>query len=247
MSKPSKKQTKKSHRRLWMIYAGIFVALCLAIIAVVVLIGNKDGNQGSEQTSFYQDATLHQTKSEQLTDGLLLQGVGSYTGTFLEDGSGDQVTNVMIIQLKNTGKRDLQLANLSLTYSDDSAEFEITNLPAGATMIVLEKNRKPYSEERYLNMSLENVAYFNQNLDVDSDFYEITGANGSIYLKNVSDSAVEGDIYVTYKYFSDDVFFGGVTFRAKVAGGLKAGETKQISAAHFNPYHCVVVQIRTGG
>lgn len=141
----------------------------------------------------------------------------------------------------------MQLAEISLTFADFTAEFDITNLPAGATMIVLEKNRRSYVDQRYLNMSLQNLVYFENHLDVDSDLFEITGTDGEIYLKNISNSSIQGDVYVSYKYISGDILYGGITFRTTLPGGLKSGETKLISAKHFDPEHSIVVQIRTGG
>lgn len=245
MSKPVKKNKKHFDRRFWAIIAGTLLVVTIAV--VVLLVSGKDSSEETSSDSFFQKAELIQNEPEQLCDGLLLQGVGSYTGIFLEDGSEDQVTDVMMIQLKNTGKKDLQLANLSLAFESFTAEFDITNLPAGATMVVLEKNRRPYVEQRYMNMALSNLVFFDKNLDIVSDLYEITGTSGEINLKNISNLSVEKDIYVSYKYMSGNIFYGGITFRAKLPGGLKPGETKQISAQHFHPEHCVVVQIRTGG
>lgn len=245
MAKSMKKHQIRAQLRSWAVIAGV---LCIVAITVaLILICKKDNSNYAESESFFQKAELIQTQSEQLCDGLLLQGVGRYTGLFLEDGSRDQVNDVLMIQLKNTGKRDLQLAGLSLTFEDFTAEFDITNLPAGATMIVLEKNRRPFVNQRYLNMSLRNVVYFDKNLGVDADIFEVTGKDGAISLKNVSSLPIEGDIYVTYKYISGDILYGGITFRATLPGGLKSGEIKQITARHFVPENCVVVQIGTGG
>lgn len=98
MSKPSKKHQKYPTRRALLIIGAIF---CVVMIAVAVLILRKTESSGdSTVDSFFQKADLIQTEPEQLCDGLLLQGVGSYTGRFLEDGSEEQVTDVMMIQLK---------------------------------------------------------------------------------------------------------------------------------------------------
>jgi hypothetical protein len=64
-------------------------------------------------------------------------------------------------------------------------------------------------------------------------------------VKNISDSDIEGNIYVYYKYKTQDLFYGGITFRVTVEGGLKAGEIRQLMTSHFNPDTCQVVMVET--
>ena len=54
---------------------------------------------------------------------------------------------------------------------------------------------------------------------------------------------ISGDIYIYYKFAATDIFYGGITFRVRVEGGLKAGELRQIPAGHFKPGECRIVQV----
>ena len=72
---------------------------------------------------------------------LTILNIGNYTGVYMEDGSDEVLSGVMMIVLENNSEKDLQLARIYITYSDETAEFEVTNLPAGEKAVLLEKNR----------------------------------------------------------------------------------------------------------
>ena len=56
--------------------------------------------------------------------------------------------------------------------------------------------------------------------------------DGVINVTNVSDTDIEGEIVVYYKNAASDLYYGGITYRSRVAGGIKAGETRQVAGAH---------------
>ena len=55
--------------------------------------------------------------------GLLVTKIGSYAGIYMEDGSDRIVSNMMMLLVKNTTGKDLQLARISVVYEDFTAEF----------------------------------------------------------------------------------------------------------------------------
>ena len=42
-----------------------------------------------------------------------------------------------------------------------------------------------------------------------------------------------GDIYIYYKNFSGGIYYGGITYRVKIEGGLKSGEIRQLMSTHY--------------
>ena len=60
---------------------------------------------------------------------------------------------------------------------------------------------------------------------------------------NAYSEDVLGDVVVYYKYAVDDVYYGGITFRVRVSGGLKSGEIRQIPAAHFDKESSVLTMV----
>lgn len=239
---------KRKNNRIWKIAIWFASSALVAALTLLLLIHFDVlpiGEEKNRNDSFGNAQVLRQD-TEQLGYGLELLGVGRYAGAYLEDGSLDQVSDVLMVRIKNTTDRDLQLARLSLVYEGFTAEFEITNLPAGKTLVVLEKNRKPFVDQKYLNMSLSGIAFFRQQMDIPTDRYEITGLAGALNVKNISAEDVGADVYVYYKYVAAEELYGGITFRVKIAGGLKAGELRQVASQHFDPETCMILAITAG-
>lgn len=247
MRKASRKHRKKQHR----IYiAGVITATVILCVDVTIMLlihfGVFSKKDTTEQGQFFDQVELRQEETEKLGYGLELQGVGRYAGLYLEDGSNDAVTDVLMIKLKNTADKDLQLARICLNYSGFTAEFEVTNLPAGRSVIVLEKNRRASTEQMHESVSVSNVVHFCDPMDVPKEIYHITGMKGAINLENRSEADITGDVYVYYKYIADDTLYGGITFRSKLSGGIPAGQIRQIATSHFDPDQCMILAITNG-
>ena len=94
---------------------------------------------------------------------------------------------------------------------------------------------------------MENVAVFDEPMDLMADTIRISGMDGMLNVENISDRDITGQIYIYYKYASADTFYGGITFRVPVEGGLKAGELRQVPAGHYSPEGCTLVQVTVNG
>lgn len=238
---------KKQHKLLVGAIALAITVFCVAVILMLLThFGVLPLNNPHNSDSFVTQSEIKQHDTEQLGYDLELQGVGRYAGFYIEDGTNDPVSNTLMIRIKNTGEMDLQLARLSLTYSDFTAQFEITNLPAGRSVVVLEKNRHAYTDENHLSVALSDIVFFEEQMDVSDQTYEITGLPGAINIKNCSASDISGDISVYYKYIADDELYGGITFRAKIEGGLQSGEIRQAASSHFDPDQCIILSVNIG-
>lgn len=159
-----------------------------------------------------------------------------YSGIFPEDGQNDEKKNVPALKVKNNSDKALQLIRIYAETDEKNLLFEITTLPAGATVTVLEKNAQTLSEKDSINQfSAENRINFEKELTLHSDVFTLTELNGIFNIRNNTDTDIAADIYVYYKKKnSDGSYFGGITFRTK-AEGLAANELKQLSASHFDP------------
>ena len=182
----------------------------------------------------------------ELGKDLRITKIGSYAGIYMEDGSGEVLSDVLMITLENASERDLQLARITLDYTDIQAEFEATNIPAGGSVVLLEKSRQPYVAEGFRSARLVNAAFFPDPMSLMTERLEVTGMEGVLNVKNISGTDITGDIYVYYKHSAQGVFYGGITYRTKVSGGLAVGEIKQITAVHYDPVNCQIVAV-TGG
>lgn len=175
--------------------------------------------------------------------GVSLEQVRSYTGTYMEDGSDQLVSDVMMIRIHNSGEKDIQLMNIEVGYTDVTYHFVVTNLPAGASAVLLELDRSPMPQGNPLSAVASNVVVFSENMQADTGVYEISGMDGMLNVKNISGAEITGDIYVYYKYKIQDVYYGGITFRVKIEGGLDADEIRQVMTSHYNPDNCEVILI----
>lgn len=179
-----------------------------------------------------------------LVHGLQITDIGSYSGPFLENGSDQPVEDVLMIQLCNTGSEDLQVATILLTGPSGTAVFEATTIPAGASVILLEKNAMTYTGEDFSVATAENVVFFAENLSIQSDKIKLQGLDGALNVTNISGAPISGTIEIYYKNFIDGQLYGGITYVASVTGGLADGEVRQVMTGHFSVEQSAIMFIR---
>ncbi len=181
-----------------------------------------------------------------LGQGLILTEYAPYTGSYVEDGSNELVSDVMMILLENTGSKALQYARISLEFPQDTANFSVTNIPAGGRVVLLEENRMAYREELPTSGLVSNLVLLPE-LPMYADIFEITADKGVLTVTNISDTVVTGDIYIYYKNSAQDIFYGGITYRAKLTGGLTPGQSKQVGAGHYLPTGSTILMVSYNG
>lgn len=183
----------------------------------------------------------------QLEHGLTITHMGSYTGAYVEDGSNEIVSGVLMLRVTNNGQRDIQYAELSMPVGDAVAQFQLTTLPVGATMILLEQSRMAWDANvAYPEPVASNVAFFQYDLSLQEDLLQLQILDGAINITNISGQDIAGDVVIYYKNSQQDVYYGGITYRVRIQGGMKAGEIQQIMADHFSATGSEVVFITIG-
>ena len=175
--------------------------------------------------------------------GLQITDHGSYTGVYMEDGSNEIVSDVMMLVVQNNGEADIQLAELTALCGGETYRFKLTNLAVGKRAVLLDLDRKRAEDGTPETVELDSVALFQEPMELHEDAIEIGGLEGMLNVKNISDTDISGDIHIYYKYAAQDIYYGGITFRVRIQGGLKAGELRQIPAGHFDPKGCEIIQV----
>ena len=56
--------------------------------------------------------------------------------------------------------------------------------------------------------------------------------DGMINMTNISGEDITSTITVYYKNAAADIYYGGITYRVQIQGGLKADEIRQVMAKH---------------
>jgi hypothetical protein len=190
-----------------------------------------------------EDPTIPVQQTINLGCGLEICDAGSYTGAYVEDGSCEIVSGVMMIVVRNTGEQDVQLADIIAVSGDSEYTFRLTNLAAGERVVLLELERRQAAEAVLESAIVSEVALFENPMELHGETIQITGLDGMLNVKNISGKDISGDVYIYYKFAATDIFYGGITFRVRVEGGLKAGELRQIPAGHFKTGECRIVQV----
>ena len=227
----------------------ILIILLVAAAAAVVILQTRDGGEANSPSGTEPVSTTESTATEQTVDatekptelpmpddidlgsGLVITDVGAYTGAFVEDGTDEQVEDVLMIEVYNYGIDPIQYAEISL----GDAEFVLTTLPVGETMRMLEKDRMAFDENaEYTQAAAQNVARFQKPMSLCQDKIQIQPLDGAMNIINVSGADITGEVTVYYKNTVDGVLHGGITYRVRIMEGMKAGEVRQIVANHYS-------------
>ena len=176
-------------------------------------------------------------------DCLILTSLGGYSGNYLEDGSDDLVSNVAAILVTNNGDRMLQVADITFQVNEtEQATFRITDLPAGATVLALEQNRRPYSDEDDYTYGRVASGYIDPPSLEEERFSLDTSQAGKLTLENLTGETY-GKVYVYYKYVQlGGVYLGGITYRVPFEN-VAPGEAAESLAGHFNPNNSRIMAV----
>ena len=216
--------------------------LALAALGLFLLSGRETstaeepGNTGAAQETMPISEILEQGSFIEVNEGLVITAAGNYTGIYMEDGSDDPVTGILKIHLTNISEEAIQYARITMNVDGEEALFTVTALPAGATAVLLEQNRMEYREDvdyMTLTAKCENLALFDKALSLHEDKLQIQTLDGALNITNVSGSDINGTIILCYKGWQNDMYYGGIAYRIKLEGGMKAGELRQIMAEHY--------------
>lgn len=221
----------------------IVAAAALLLLVLVLLLRNQDRAdplQTVPMTSETEPMTIQQQPIE-LEQGLRILRIDRYSGIFLEDGTDEMVTDVLMVVLENRAEQDLQLARVTLDYGNQKAEFEVTNLPAGERVVALERSRMAFVEEELCTASAQNIVFFQERMDLAENRIKLEGKTGMIRITNQSGEDLPGPVCIYYKNRHDELYYGGITYRITIAEGLTAGEQITMPAGHYDPERSVFV------
>lgn len=176
---------------------------------------------------------------------LQLQALMQYEGPYWEDGSGEYVSNVAALLLYNPTCFGVSYGQVFLTLQGQEYLFEFTYLPAGARLLVPEKNRLPYVREKIADCRCGEMVLGNFAVE-DSGIRLTPKGMSGILLENQTDRDLQ-NVQLYYKlYLSENaVYIGGKTYQMTV-GSLPAGGKQEIIPPNFVWNYSAVVDIQTG-
>lgn len=252
----SGKNKKKTNKILWLLPA----LLVLAVAVVLCMVAGENllpsnlpsGTEAPDMTTENNTGCIivpeeNGTEAFTLEQGLQIMRYGSYIGVYMEDGSDEFVRDVMMIVVTNTGEKPVQYARIILSGEPGDAEFNLTTLKPGDSMVVLESNRKTFTEgDVYTQARAENVAFFLEPPTLQEDRVEIQPLEGGFNIRNVSGEDITGEIAVYFKDAAGGMYYGGITYVCRIGDGLQKDEVKQVMSSNFTASGSEVVFIRIG-
>lgn len=243
MANTAQKKQKKN-RRDFLIALVLLMALIAAVLVIVFVLPklssgdptkNDPSRQAAEMPYEVPGFTLLEDVSGTTFDnGLSVLCCGTYSGFYLEDGSDEQVKDVLSVVIKNNGASLVEYGVIELPLGKQTATFEFSGLPVGAAVLVQEKNRMTDTNgiQKASFVCSQYALPGSIVLDFGNDF-ELYTDDGVINMKNISGADITTDVSVFYKNFEFGLFLGGITYRARVSGGIKDGEIGQALQNHF--------------
>lgn len=204
---------------------------------------DEQGETSTEESQSYID--IPEQIEVNLGYGIRISQVGKYTGMYMEDGSNEFVSDVLMILVTNDTPDDLQFAQIQLSNQTDVADFELTTLPAGESLVVLEKNRKPYSEG-YSYAVANHITFFPEPMGLMEDRIEISTLENILNVHNLTQQDIPGPIHIYYKNTASGQLYGGITYRITLDEGLAAGQIQQLVSSHFSTASSKIMFVTCG-
>ena len=163
-----------------------------------------------------------------------------YDGAFLEDGSDDEVKNVLALLFKNNSGKDIQYAEYAFSVDGKPISFKVSDLPRGQQCVVLEASRHQRSTSEVLELISRVVAPVDM-LPGSDKVIPVINDDNTITLMNTTQEDLPV-VRVFYKYFYEDenAFVGGITYTA-TATKVPAGGSVTIAPSHFEANASVIM------
>lgn len=196
---------------------------------------NTDGTVDVSKIEGYASA---QEESGTVQDSIRIVSAGSYTGKYVEDGSDEEVSGVLAIVVTNISERFVQYSKITMTNGTDTAVFSLSNLPAGASAVVLAEDR--VSAEGTWSYQDDTTAFIDA-AETYPDIFEWQGGDYQISLRNKSGETYD-QVYVYYKNTENGIYLGGITYRISF-DGIGPGQTMQKASKHFSGSNSHVMMI----
>ena len=175
---------------------------------------------------------------------LTIENISSYDGIFLEDGSDQEVSGIAAMVLKNTGDVNVEYTSISIKRDGEELQFEASDIPAGATVVVQEKNKAAYGSGTFTDCSGITAELDSFEMSEDKVSVEET-EEGSLQVTNLTDEEIPC-VRIFYKFYMEDQqsYVGGITYTAKLTN-LGAGSSQTVTPSHYAAGSSQVLMVRT--
>lgn len=150
----------------------------------------------------------------------------SYEGPFLEDGGDSEVVDVAALLLRNSTGKHIRDALIKVKQGEKTLMFELSHLPVNGEILVIEKNRQPFSGDTI--SGCEGVARSVDHNGWNDRFLFTPSGQRGLVVKNLTEQKLE-DVVVYYKTYYAPAGFcvGGITYSVRI-GTVSQNEDVQL-------------------
>lgn len=205
------------------------------------------GSLREEEIKDYEtEPTVVEEEDKEILPGSLeIVSVGKYSGVYVEGGADITVENVASMVVTNTSDQMLQVARFTMNVNgdpEDVALFQVTDLPAGASALIMELNKRPYEEGDVYELGQELHTYYEESGTMSDVFSFEVKDGGLLTLTNLTDQSFD-NVYVHYKYVQEGgAYLGGIAYRS-LFKSVGPNESVTTSANHFTDKLSVIVRV----
>ncbi len=173
--------------------------------------------------------------------GLVVESVLSYSGIYMEDGTGDTVSDITGLLLYNPTERMIRFGAFALEQNGRQLYFFVYCLPPESRCLILEKNRYAYTQQAITQCRQLNVRWDYQ--DMHSQEVHVVGFGETLTVVNLSQKR-QRHVTLWYKRYDREgaYFLGGVAFSA-YAFRLKAQEQRTLTPEYYDAGKARVVAV----
>lgn len=195
---------------------------------------------GSEEKTAV-EAPTEEFQGKLNDSSLIINGIQPYDGIFIEMKEDTECENVAAASLENRSDKMITLAQVVIKAGDTKWEFEASTIPAGATVIVQEKNAKQYVNTE-VSCEKVNVAYEEEPSLLEEQISVEEISDTQLKITNISEEDISV-LRLFYKLKEEDIYIGGITYTVKLEN-LSAGESQTISPAHYLKGYSEILMIK---
>ncbi|MBQ5951129.1 MAG: hypothetical protein IJL66_03140 [Lachnospiraceae bacterium] len=172
---------------------------------------------------------------------VVIEKLSTYNGYYIEDGKDESVSGVAAIVLTNKGS-DATFVGVGISQAGGALAFSGSQIPAGATVIILEQNKAAYDGNPCYSCtaSVNRVDHFNMEEDKIRIQPE---ADGTFTVFNLTEETFPR-VRIQFKNYlpDEDVYVGGITYNLTLTD-IEGGEEVNVNSGHYDPRYTRFVTV----
>lgn len=172
--------------------------------------------------------------------GIVLESLQKYDGPYFEDRTNDYVQGIASAVFINAGNKCLESAFIEVCLEGGSYVFEVTMLPPGMRVLVLERDKSVYLHGSVISCTISDR--YTETI-VDEPLFIENLQDGSCRLKNLSFFDIS-ELSVFHKRWSEEMgmYLGGISYKTLIVN-FQSGDELAITPGYTFPENSQIVCI----